>query len=195
MSEDKLNIISSSEFGKIFSVYQPRFIAVAYRYVRDMSIAEDLVSDSFMSFWEARGRLAPDVNIPAYILTIVKNTCLNYLNAKLRHVKTENNIRSIHERLLQEDIRSLSVCDPERLFSKEIDAILKQAIESMPEMTRKVFLQSRSDGKTYRQIADDLEISIFHVNYEMRRALDILRTEFKDYLPAVMVAVLLSLKF
>lgn len=195
MSEIRANIISSSEFGKIFSVYQPRFIAIAYRYVRDMSIADDLVSDSFMSFWESREQLAPDANIPAYILTIVKNTCLNHLNSKLRNLKAENNIRPICQRILQEDIRSLSLCDPDRLFSKEIDVILEQTIQNMPDMTRKVFLQSRSDGKTYREIAENLDISIFHVNYEMRRALDILRAEFKDHLPAVVIADLLSLKF
>ena len=63
----------------MYSDYNPRFTEVAYRYVRDRGIAEDLVSDSFMAFWEERDRLPEDVNAPAYVLTIVKNKCLNHL--------------------------------------------------------------------------------------------------------------------
>ena len=43
--------ITSAEFGRLYSDYNPRFTEVAYRYVRDRGIAEDLVSDSFMAFW------------------------------------------------------------------------------------------------------------------------------------------------
>jgi len=54
--------ITSAEFGRLYSDYNPRFTEVAYRYVRDRGIAEDLVSDSFMAFWEERDRLPEDVN-------------------------------------------------------------------------------------------------------------------------------------
>ena len=49
--------ITSAEFGRLYSDYNPRFTEVTYRYVRDRGIAEDLVSDSFMAFWEERDRL------------------------------------------------------------------------------------------------------------------------------------------
>lgn len=194
MSDKKVDIISPSEFGKLFSEYKPRFITIAYRYVRDMATAEDLVSDSFMAFWEAKDKLPEDVNIPAYILTIVKNRCLNHLSAQLRHIEAEKNIHTTQQRLLQADIRSLSVCDPDKLFSDEIALILDRAIRKMPETTRKVFLQSRVDGKSYKEISEELNIAVTHVNFEIRRALNILRAELRDYLPAVMLAILLSSK-
>ena len=83
MADVKTDNISSTEFGKLFFEFKPRFIALAYRYVRDRETAEDLVSDSFMTFWEMHETLPADINVPAYILTSVKNRCLNYLNAQI----------------------------------------------------------------------------------------------------------------
>ena len=84
MADVKTGSISSTEFGKLFFEFKPRFIALAYRYVRDRETAEDLVSDSFMTFWEMHETLPADINVPAYILTSVKNRCLNHLNAQIR---------------------------------------------------------------------------------------------------------------
>lgn len=100
--------ITSAEFGRLYSDYNPRFTEVAYRYVRDRGIAEDLVSDSFMAFWEERDRLPEDVNAPAYVLTIVKNKCLNHLKARLLHLQIEKKLHSTQQRLIQSDIQSLA---------------------------------------------------------------------------------------
>lgn len=51
MADVKTDSISSTEFGKLFFEFKPRFIALAYRYVRDRETAEDLVSDSFIVYF------------------------------------------------------------------------------------------------------------------------------------------------
>lgn len=45
MSNERANTISSSEFGKLFTEYKPRFVVVARSYVRDAVVAEDIVAD------------------------------------------------------------------------------------------------------------------------------------------------------
>ncbi|WP_418990888.1 RNA polymerase sigma-70 factor [Alistipes sp.] len=192
MADVEKNSISPTEFGKLFFEFKPRFITFAYRYVRDREIAEDLVSDSFMTFWEMHENLPRDVNIPAYILTSVRNGCLNYLNAQMRHRRAEQEIHSSLTRRLHADVRSLTACDPNLLFSEEIRAIMKQAVRKMPKMTRNVFLLSRLHDMTYNQIASELGITSSHVNFEIRRALALLRNELKDYLPAALISILLS---
>ena len=187
MADVKTDSISSTEFGKLFFEFKPRFIALAYRYVRDRETAEDLVSDSFMTFWEMHETLPADINVPAYILTSVKNRCLNHLNRR-----AEQDMHSTLTRRLQADVRSLSACDPDLLFSEEIRAILKQAVRKMPKMTRSVFLLSRIRNMTYSEIAAELGISVSHVNFEIRRALNLMRSELKDYLPAVLIILILS---
>ena len=151
--------ITSAEFGRLYSDYNPRFTEVAYRYVRDRGIAEDLVSDSFMAFWEERDRLPEDVNAPAYVLTIVKNKCLNHLKARLLHLQIEKKLHSTQQRLIQSDIQSLAACVPD---------------------------------KSYKELAQELNIAFTHVNFEMRRALKILREEFKDYIFVLIILLAVS---
>ena len=117
---------------------------------------------------------------------------LNYLNAQIRHRRAEQDMHSTLTRRLQADVRSLSACDPDLLFSEEIRAILKQAVRKMPKMTRNVFLLSRIRNMTYSEIAAELGISVSHVNFEIRRALNLMRFELKDYLPAVLITLILS---
>ena len=174
--------ISSAEFGRLYSRYSPRFIEVAYRYVRERSVAEDLVSESFMAFWEERDRLPEDVNVPGYVLAIVKNKCLNHLKSRLRHLQIEKTLHSTQQRLIQSDIQSLTACVPDNLFVEEIRTMLDRAVGRMPELTRRVFEGSRYEDKSYKELAEELNIAFTHVNFEMRRALKILREEFKDYI-------------
>lgn len=182
--------ITSAEFGRLYSDYNPRFTEVAYRYVRDRGIAEDLVSDSFMAFWEERDRLPEDVNAPAYVLTIVKNKCLNHLKVRLLHLQIEKKLHS-----------TPAAADPVRhsviggLRSRHAvrggdadDARPRRQPDAgcrMPELTRRIFEGSRYENKSYKELAQELNIAFTHVNFEMRRALKILREEFKDYIFAL----------
>ena len=125
--------ITSAEFGRLYSDYNPRFTEVTYRYVRDRGIAEDLVSDSFMAFWEERDRLPEDVNAPAYVLTIVKNKCLNHLKVRLLHLQIEKKLHSTQQRLIQSDIQSLAACVPDTLFVEEMQTMLDRAVSRMPD--------------------------------------------------------------
>ena len=67
------------EFADLLSNYKKGFIYFAYSFIGDQMAAEDIVLESLMNYWENRSKLAPDSNIRAYILTVIKNKCLNYL--------------------------------------------------------------------------------------------------------------------
>ena len=141
--------ITSAEFGRLYSDYNPRFTEVTYRYVRDRGIAEDLVSDSFMAFWEERDRLPEDVNAPAYVLTIVKNKCLNHLKVRLLHLQIEKKLHSTQQRLIQSDIQSLAACVPDTLFVEEMQTMLDRAVGRRQPL-REQKLQRACSGAEHR---------------------------------------------
>lgn len=62
-------------FNNLYINYQKQFIRFANSYVRDLPVAEDLVIDSIIYYWENRHKLAPETNISAYILVTIKNKC------------------------------------------------------------------------------------------------------------------------
>ena len=172
------------QFGHLYNQYRQRFVLIAKRYVRDRMVAEDIVADSFVAFWNSRSKLTSETNLPAYILTIVKNNCLNWLRAQQIHFRIQDDIASVQSRLVDASIRSLTAMDPSNLFASDVQNIISEATSRMPELTREIFMLSRNAGMTYAEIAAELGISQRRVTSEMQAALSILRKALKDYIPA-----------
>ena len=103
-----------------------------------------------------------------------------------------NEIRESQSRIVQENIRSLELCDPVHLFAGEVEALVRQSLEELPELTRYIFIDQRLKGKSYRDIAVEYAISERRVETELARALDKLRRRLKDYLPVILVSLVLS---
>ena len=185
MADVKTDSISSTEFGKLFFEFKPRFIALAYRYVRDRETAEDLVSDSFMTFWEMHENLPADTNVPAYILTSVKNRCLNFLRHKL--IEEEYNSQMKEE--LGFKLYALETFNYSYQSEEELQEVIQRALDTLPERCREVFIKSRIEGLKYKEISDELGISVNTVENQMVTALKKLRVALKDYLPLLLFLV------
>lgn len=185
--------MDSVEFGKLYEQYHARFVVVARRYVRDVAVAEDLVADSFAAFWEERdGRAAAAACKPAYLLTIVKNRCLDHLRAQQLHLRIARALHSQQSLMTQESLRALSRCDPDALFADEVARIVQRELAVLPELTRAVFEANRYREKTYAEIAAELGIPQRRVATEVSKALAALRRALADYLPAEVILLLLS---
>ena len=179
--------MTTAEFGRLFATWRARFEAIACRYVRSAAVAEDLVSDSFMSFWENRGRIPADANLQAYILIIVRNKCLDWLRAQSLHAKIEQEVYELRRRVLAADIRSLQEFNPEEIFSAEVAAIVRQSLDRLPELTREVFVARRFEELSYKEIAEKYGITVRRVEFELEKAVKQLRVALKDYLPVLLM--------
>jgi len=169
-------------FDKLYRNYRQGFIRFAHSYVRDDDVAEDFVTDSMIYFWENRHSLANNTNPPAYILTVIKTRCLNYLE----HLQTRSDVSEairIHaEWELSTRIASLRACDPEELFSSEIQEIVTETLRRLPTKTREIFLLSREENLSCKEIASRMKISDKGVEFHISKALKSLRIALKDYL-------------
>ena len=179
--------MTTAEFGRLFATWRARFEAIACRYVRSAAVAEDLVSDSFMSFWENRGRIPADANLQTYILIIVRNKCLDWLRAQSLHAKIEQEVYELRRRVLAADIRSLQAFNPEEIFSEEVAAIVRQSLDRLPELTRDVFIARRFEEMSYKEIAEKYGITVRRVEFELEKAVKQLRVALKDYLPVLLM--------
>lgn len=76
-------------------------------------------------------------------------------------------------------------------FSSEedIEKVIVNAIDKLPERCREIFLKSRIEGMKYREIAEELNISTNTVENHISIALKKLRVELKDYLPLLLFLV------
>ncbi len=170
-------------FSTLFEQYKEPFISFANSYIRDRTVAEDIYVEAMMQYWEKRHELPSDTNIPAYILTSVKNRSLNHLRHMSVRTEAEEQLFSHSIKELNFRISSLESCDPSELFTIEIREIIQRTLDELPKQTRVIFYKSRYENKTNNEIAEELSVNIKTVEYHISKTLKALRTRLKDYLP------------
>jgi RNA polymerase sigma-70 factor, ECF subfamily len=188
MDPDKLqSLILSLQKGEkpAFEAVYTDFFGVIYhlslQYLHDEKVAEEIVQDSFMKLWEIRETLNDRFNIRNFLYTITKNNCLNYLRNQKTALRHQENLKYLEMQFNYEALEKMgSYVEFEELRLK-----IDQAIASLPDELRETFLLSRFDELQYKEIAENLSVSIKTVEARMTKALKILRYELKDYLTVI----------
>jgi RNA polymerase sigma-70 factor (ECF subfamily) len=136
-------------------------------------------ADIMQDTWVKLARHDADVSIDnpvAFVRTVARNTAMDYLRKERRRNTIDAEVRD----LLWETEDELS---PERiLIGRQAASMLSDAIEALPEQTRKILLMNRFDGKTHREIAEEMGISESAVYYHIRRSLEHL-SSVRQHLP------------
>ena len=174
------------QFSEIFREYRMRYILFAKSYVKDEFAAEDIVMDAITAYWEKRDEISGITNTYAYILAMVKNRSLNYLEHQKTVMQTQEQISQHDLRELNFRISTLQACEPGELFSKEIMSILEKTLQNLPEQSRRIFSLSRIENKNHKEIAEMMGISTKAVEFHITKALKSLRISLKDYLTIVL---------
>lgn len=182
--------LTEEEFGRIFSRCRQMFVKIANSYVHDDSAAEDIVNECFIRMWEKRKELKTE-NYESYAFKSIVNRCLDHLKVENNRTRIQKNIYETNSRMQSYEINSLESLNPERLFADEINTLVEHCLKRMPEVTRKVFLASRIDEKTYGEISEIYGIPVRQVTSHIQFALKALRNSLKDYLPIILAFVML----
>lgn len=178
---------SLSDFNRFFLEYQQRFIHFATTYVHDEAVAEDVVIESMMYYWENKEHLATDTNIPAYVLTAIKHKYIDYLRHRQLHQEVSDEISSLYAWELSNRILSLEEFEPNEIFTREIQELVDETLSTLPERTRHIFIMSRYENKSHKEIAELLGITAKGVEFHISKATKALRLALKDYLPTALL--------
>lgn len=170
------------DFNKLYNESYANFLRFAVSYVRDQHIAEDFVSESYTTYWEKTHELSEDTNPKAYILTVLRNKCLNHLQHLKVRQRVEGELSEHANWLLTININSLNACDPDFIFSKEIKNIVDNTINQLSDKTQQVFILSRKKNLTNKEIAKEMKFSEKSVEYHISKALSLLRLSLKDFI-------------
>ncbi len=175
------NVIVNS-FNEIYTSYYKKSFFFAKSYVHDDLAAEDIASESLIKLWEKLKTEKIDY-IEPLLLTILKNKALDYLkHEEVKRTAFESMV-DWHQQELSIRISTLESCDPNEIFSDEVESIIRETLKLLPEQTRRIFLLSRFENKSNKEIAEQMGISIKGVEYHISKALKALRITLKDYLP------------
>lgn len=160
-------------FESLFRSYCSKLVRFSYRFVHDADTAENIVQDVFVNIWTHRASLDPQRNFRSYIYASVRNRALEDLR---------------HQQVVQDAVADLKTLVPDvrtpedEHHSRELAIAIQRAIDKLPERCRTIFVMSRTDRLTYREIAEVLDISVKTVETQMGRALQVLRKQLNDFL-------------
>lgn len=180
--DDRIIQGDKKAFDELFRLFYSRLLGFANAYLKDKSVAENMVQDAFLQLWERKEVLQAGSNIRAWLLTVVRNHTINHINRKKRQLEAETTYATNAVRELNLRISSLKACDPEYIYGTEMEHILEKALEALPEQSRKIIIMSRFEDMTHKDIAQKMGITVKGVEYHITKSLKILRSELKDYL-------------
>lgn len=151
------------KFNTLYSEWvQPLFRFVFYK-TKDQALSEDIVQEAFVKFWDKIDTIT-DGKEKSYLFTSAKNILLN----KIAHEKVvQQHVQQHIEPIVRSPEYDLEVAE----FQKR----LENAISTLPDNQREVFLMNRMDGYKYREIAELIGISQKAVEKRMSLALATLR--------------------
>lgn len=165
-------------FEILFKTYYSGLCALARSMVHSKETAEDLVSDIFVKIWENPENLNVSQSLKGYLVRSVKNTCLNYLTRSYQKFKHLDNETS--EKLL--NLLPHNSPDPSgEILTTELEGKINEAIATLPPECGKIFLLSRKEELTNREIADQLNLSENTVKVQIYRGLSKIREALEDY--------------
>lgn len=161
--------------------------APLYRYatgiLSDDMQAEEVVQEVFLKLWQQRDQTNIEINIRSYLYRAVHNHCMNLLSHEKVKQKYQDYARSRTAQYAASPVESI--------YADQLKADIVSAMKKIPEKCRVIFHLSRQEELSYREIAEQLGISIKTVENQMSKALKILRDELKDHLP-IMVFLLIT---
>ena len=168
-------------FEELFRQFYFPMRTYAFRFVRSMAIAEDIVQDVFSQLWATHEQTGNIRSLKAWLFTSVHHQAVNYLKHKAVEEKYSQNI-SVHD-----TTEPLSIPDYDTSFSQEMTQLIKDAVKMLPEQTRRIFLLSRQYHLKNRDIAEFLDINIKTVEKHITIALQHLRENIGKYLLLLMM--------
>ncbi|GAA4780535.1 RNA polymerase sigma-70 factor [Olivibacter ginsenosidimutans] len=175
-----------SAFSILYHKYWESLFKYVIRILQDEDEVADVIQETFVTFWELRSTLDRIRSAKAYLFIMARNFAFKRLRENLK--KKEN-----FERFVAFYGEALHQADD--VFDiKELNKLLEGAISALPERMREVFLLSRKEHLSYKEIADRLQISDLTVKKQINNALKALKLSLdEEYIPYLLVLIVVDI--
>lgn len=160
--------LDHGSFEEAFRKYYASLCDYCYGITGEKNLSEDIVQDVFVYFWKNRSKVKINTSLKSYLYFSVRNGAMNYI--KKQALERKHNPLIVE---FIEDVQATGNSDEEILQIKKI----KEVIEELPSQCRKVFLMSCINGLKYKEIAEELEISVNTVKSHISKAYKLIREE------------------
>ncbi|UII35021.1 RNA polymerase sigma-70 factor [Fulvivirga ulvae] len=157
----KMRSGNEKAFESIFRYYYRPLTLFAVKYVEDIEQAREITQEFFVRLWTNNPSIK-NGSLKTYLYRGVRNACLNHIEAtkvaekRLRHY-TEPDFT------IDNALRNMLLAEQEEELMATID--------KLPSRCRQIFILSRMEELSHKEIADRMNISVKTVEAQMTIAL------------------------
>lgn len=160
-------------FDLLYSTYSQKLYGFAFSMTKSHEDAKEVVQETFFKIWEKRSQINPSVSIQAFLFSISYHTTIDLMRKRLKEDKYRTYLKtqsSVYENTAEDN----------PVYYKELICILNKVVRELPEQRRKIYMLSREDGLSHREIAKKLNISGKTVENQINMALKAIRKQLNS---------------
>ncbi len=187
--KEELELLKKGSSPSFESLYH-RYSGKLYNFVMKVSkgdsyIAEELVQRTFIKVWETKEYVNPDKSFISYLCTIAKNMLLNeYEHQTIQFIYEEY----VKVRTVENDDSTEKELD-KNLLEEYIDKLA----DKLPPKRREIFILSRKDGLSNKEIAQKLNITESTIETQLSKALSFMKSEIKAHYDNILAILIASM--
>lgn len=161
--------LNNGTFEDLFKSYFQDLMRFVCSYVNDEEVAKDIVHDVFFALLKNKKHLDVSYSMKSYLFTLSRNYALNYL----KHLR----VVAMNEREVTESLENAG--DELEIYEERVSR-LNEKLAELPEKQREVLMKCFVEGRKYKDVADEMEISINSLKTHISRGLKFLRDELRE---------------
>ena len=159
-------------FDLIYEKYSGKLYAFGLKYLKSTAEAEELVQSVFLKLWENYKILKKELSFKSYLFTIAYNDICKLFRK-----------RNYRQKFIDDTLYENSQFSSEIEEGIDYHSVLEQVeqiVNKLPEKQKTIFLKSRKDGKSTKEIAEEVGLSPGTVDNYISESLKFIRRRLQN---------------
>jgi len=177
LDSELLNLLINEDdkfaFSELYNRYWDKLFGAAYKRLRTVEAAEEIVQDIFTDIWSRRKELNIKSELPVYLYSAVKYQVINYIHKQAIQHSFQVKSTGI--------LTELDNSTEETIIANDLRNRIEEDVQLLPDRCREVYQLSRNQSQSNKDIAAQLSISEKTVENQITKALKRLRTSLNSF--------------
>ncbi len=162
-------------FDGIYNKYCHKLHGFVFMYLKQEEDAEEIVQEVFIKIWESKAKIDLSASFESFLFTIAYNATMSLLRKRVCENKSREYLKSLQQTGAEEQVS-------DEIHFKELDRKVQSLLQQLTPRQKEIYLLSREDGLTHREIAQKLGISESTVNNHLVTIIKYLKSHIDTHL-------------